>query len=501
MVRRRRQAGASSIETLERSPERAAAVLPLVRPLRRLRRAAHVGRPLSRLEARPRRRSAQSARASRREVGAARRRAWGGPAARDLSRPLSAWRARRGRLHARPLARHRRDRRLPAVLRRRWRARSMRPGRSRGDLRGLGKPLDIGVTATLDGLDVDLRGSGPLELAESAQAHAHRGRARPRARLQSRRGRHRAPAAARRLRRGARHAAARAASCRRPKRARRRSRNSPRARSPKSKTVADLFCGAGAFALSLARRREVFAVDADAAAIAALARARRDGAWPAQLDGRDARSLPPAAQRRRARRLRRRPVRPAARGRRGAGARIRRKPRCRSSSRSPATRRPSPATRASSSTAAFGSRRSRRLTSSAFRPMSKSPPSFAVRAQESARAEAPRVNATKRDAALDALERIVGARHVLTDPALFAGALVEPRGLYQGQGARPRAAGLDGGGRRRRRLLQRGAHRHRAAGRQHRARRRPDAGRERRSDHPLDPAAEARSARSTRTPT
>ena len=30
------------------------------------------------------------------------------------------------------------------------------------DLRGLMKPLDIGVTATLGGLDVDLRGSGPL---------------------------------------------------------------------------------------------------------------------------------------------------------------------------------------------------------------------------------------------------------------------------------------------------------------------------------------------------
>ena len=35
------------------------------------------------------------------------------------------------------------------------------------DLRGLGKALDIGVTATLEGLDVDLRGSGPLELAET----------------------------------------------------------------------------------------------------------------------------------------------------------------------------------------------------------------------------------------------------------------------------------------------------------------------------------------------
>ena len=38
-----------------------------------------------------------------------------------------------------------------------------------------------------------------------------------------------------------------------------------------------------------------------------------------------------------------------------------------------------------------------------------------------------------RDAALRALERIVGARNVLTDPALIAGALVEPRGLYQGK--------------------------------------------------------------------
>ena len=40
-----------------------------------------------------------------------------------------------------------------------------------------------------------------------------------------------------------------------------------------AKRVADLFCGAGAFALRLAREREVFAVDSDAAAAAALMRA------------------------------------------------------------------------------------------------------------------------------------------------------------------------------------------------------------------------------------
>ncbi len=39
----------------------------------------------------------------------------------------------------------------------------------------------------------------------------------------------------------------------------------------------------------------------------------------------------------------------------------------------------------------------------------------------------------QRDAVLDALATIVGSRHVLTDPGLFVGALVEPRGLYQGK--------------------------------------------------------------------
>ncbi len=38
-----------------------------------------------------------------------------------------------------------------------------------------------------------------------------------------------------------------------------------------------------------------------------------------------------------------------------------------------------------------------------------------------------------RDAVLPALEGIVGARNVLTDPTLIAGALVEPRGLYHGK--------------------------------------------------------------------
>jgi FAD/FMN-containing dehydrogenase len=43
------------------------------------------------------------------------------------------------------------------------------------------------------------------------------------------------------------------------------------------------------------------------------------------------------------------------------------------------------------------------------------------------------LNATTRNAAVASLRGIVGTRHVLTDPALFAGALVEPRGLYEGK--------------------------------------------------------------------
>jgi len=43
------------------------------------------------------------------------------------------------------------------------------------------------------------------------------------------------------------------------------------------------------------------------------------------------------------------------------------------------------------------------------------------------------VKATKRETILAGLQNIVGARHLLTDPALFAGALVEPRALYHGK--------------------------------------------------------------------
>ena len=43
------------------------------------------------------------------------------------------------------------------------------------------------------------------------------------------------------------------------------------------------------------------------------------------------------------------------------------------------------------------------------------------------------MDATKRETTVAGLQNIVGSRHVLTDPELFAGALVEPRKLYRGQ--------------------------------------------------------------------
>ena len=63
-----------------------------------------------------------------------------------------------------------------------------------------------------------------------------------------------------------------------------------------ARTVADLFCGVGPFALRLAERAKVTAADADEAAIAALRAAAKT--LRAQADhGGTARSLPPAAAR------------------------------------------------------------------------------------------------------------------------------------------------------------------------------------------------------------
>jgi 23S rRNA (uracil1939-C5)-methyltransferase len=141
-----------------------------------------------------------------------------------------------------------------------------------GDLRGLLKPLDIGVTATLDGLDVDLRGSGPLGRAEM-QKLTRTAEALDLARVSN----HGEIVIERRLPR----IAFGDALARLPPGGFLQATEAGEAwlagfaerALADSKKVADLFCGAGAFALRLARRHEVFAADADRAATDALARA------------------------------------------------------------------------------------------------------------------------------------------------------------------------------------------------------------------------------------
>jgi 23S rRNA (uracil1939-C5)-methyltransferase len=139
------------------------------------------------------------------------------------------------------------------------------------DLRGLGKPLDIGVTATLAGLDVDLRGSGPLQLSETRKI------ARTAERLDlARVSNHGAAVIERRLPRVAFGEALVAPPpggfLQATAAAEERLSQMAEEAFGEAKKVADLFCGAGAFALRLARRREIFAADSDAALIAALER-------------------------------------------------------------------------------------------------------------------------------------------------------------------------------------------------------------------------------------
>jgi 23S rRNA (uracil1939-C5)-methyltransferase len=139
-------------------------------------------------------------------------------------------------------------------------------------VRGISKPFDIQATATLGGLDVDLRGSGaPDDLT-----------------------RRKLTAAAERLDLARLSVHGETIIERRPPgiwfgevlavpppggflqataAGEQALADGAVAALQGAKKVADLFCGAGAFALRLARQREVFAVDSDAAAVATLTRA------------------------------------------------------------------------------------------------------------------------------------------------------------------------------------------------------------------------------------
>ena len=140
-----------------------------------------------------------------------------------------------------------------------------------------------------------------------------------------------------------------------------------------AKRVADLFCGIGPFALAAGRasaRHRRRQRCGRASRRCKRAAAKTPGLKP--VEAQRARSVSPAVDGRRTQRLRRRGVRSAAAGRRGAGARTGRE---RGAGRGRGvlrSRRPSRAMRESWSTAAIGSTRSRRSTSSAIRPTSRS---------------------------------------------------------------------------------------------------------------------------------
>ena len=136
-------------------------------------------------------------------------------------------------------------------------------------VRGVSKPLDIQATATLDGLDFDLRGSGALatdaaKLARTAErldlarvSNPWRGR-------RSNAGRRASRSATRWRRRRP------AASCRRPKRAKRRSPTVAAAALRGAKTGRGPLLRRRRLRAASGHGREVFAVDSDAAAVAAL---------------------------------------------------------------------------------------------------------------------------------------------------------------------------------------------------------------------------------------
>jgi len=139
-------------------------------------------------------------------------------------------------------------------------------------LQPIGKPLDIQTTATDGGLDVDLRGSGPIKAAQQAAlavvAQRHR-----LARL-TRHGELLLQRSAPTLRMGKATVTLPPGSFLQATAAGEAElANRVTAAVGKAKTVVDLFCGVGPFALRLAERARVFAADGDRAAVAALARA------------------------------------------------------------------------------------------------------------------------------------------------------------------------------------------------------------------------------------
>jgi 23S rRNA (uracil1939-C5)-methyltransferase len=151
-----------------------------------------------------------------------------------------------------------------------------------------GKPLDIQITASQTGLDIDVRGSGPISTGESTALAAVAERYKL-ARI-TRHGElvtQRAPPA---VAMGRAAVPLPAGSFLQATTAGEETLASlVLGHAAKAKTMADLFCGVGPFALRLAERARVTAVDSDAEAIAALkkAAAGTSGLKPINAEVRD----------------------------------------------------------------------------------------------------------------------------------------------------------------------------------------------------------------------
>jgi len=158
-------------------------------------------------------------------------------------------------------------------------------------LAALRKPLDIHATATDAGLDIDVRGSGPLAPPQSV-ALARLAEAKRLARL-TRHGERVVERARPTLAMGRATVALppgaflQATAAGDAALARRVAEHVGGAKK-EVKTVADLFCGVGPFALRLAERAKVIAADADEAAVAALREAAKTpGLKPIAAERRD----------------------------------------------------------------------------------------------------------------------------------------------------------------------------------------------------------------------
>ncbi|MDQ2954967.1 MAG: methyltransferase [Pseudomonadota bacterium] len=163
-------------------------------------------------------------------------------------------------------------------------------------LKAHGKPLDIHATGTDTGLDIDVRGSGPLDSAQTG-ALARLAENRRVARI-TRHGELVVQRAAPTIRMGPVSVALPpGAFLQATQKGEATLANLVADHAGKAKIIADLFSGIGPFALRLAPRARVTAVDNDAAALAALARAAAaPGLKPIEIDKRDLFRRPLSAQ-------------------------------------------------------------------------------------------------------------------------------------------------------------------------------------------------------------